>query len=144
MGNIAYLNEPLVAYRQHTGNTFGWRRTSLRTAFQKHFRDRSDEYAYYAKAAISRATLLDAAISKLDDGWANRAATGADYYRKVSWLLEQRNALYTAANFSDRLGAFRAVLEKGGYAGILGLGPKSLVADICFGVLAGHFLRSGN
>jgi glycosyltransferase involved in cell wall biosynthesis len=139
-GRVAYIDEPLAAYMQHEGNTYGWRKPSNRV--KKHFRDRSAEYAYYAKAAESRANILEIAKSKLEGVWVERAAAATEFYRKVSWLLTERNTVYSSAKLSDRLRAFSTVLGKGGYTGASGLGGKSLVADFCFGVIISHFLRS--
>jgi glycosyltransferase involved in cell wall biosynthesis len=138
-GRIAYIDRPLATYVQHGSNTHGWRRPNNRV--KKHFRDRSDEYSYYAKAAESRAIILEIAKDNVEGSWAARAAAGAEYYRMVSWLLAERNAIYTTARLSDRLRAFRAIFGKGGYTGAWGLGRKSLIADLCLGVLIGRFLR---
>lgn len=140
-GRVAYFHEPLADYMQHGDNTHGWRKPGNRV--KERFRDRSDEYSYYAKAAESRAVVLELARGKVDGIWVDRAVAATEYYRKVSWLLTERNMLYTSEQLSDRFKAFRAVLGEGGYTGTWGLGRKSLIADICLGVLVGHFLRSG-
>jgi glycosyltransferase involved in cell wall biosynthesis len=142
LGKIAYLEQRLVDYTQHEHNTYGWRPTSLRQSLLKHFRDRSDEYSQYARAARNREFILETLKTRFQNEWSNRAAAGADYYRKIAWLLERRNAVYTANNFSERIAAFHDVRNGGGYTSILGLGRKSLLADICFGVAMGRLLRS--
>jgi glycosyltransferase involved in cell wall biosynthesis len=140
-GRIAYLDEPLADYVQHGNNTYGWGKPSFRKSIKMQFRDRSEEYSRYTRAAQSRMTILEIAKTRFDGVWAERAAAAVEHYRKVSWLYSERRALYASAKLTDRLNAFRAVLRQGGYAGAWGFGRRSLVVDACVGV-AGYLLRS--
>jgi glycosyltransferase involved in cell wall biosynthesis len=142
-GKIAYLDEPLVAYIQHQSNTFGfWRKASFLEVLKTQVRDRSDEYSRFASGAESRAVILEAAKHKLDGLWAERAASAAEYYRKVSSLYAARNLLYTSERLGDRIIAFSTILGEGGYAGAWGIKPSSLFADMLLGVPLGRFIRS--
>ena len=142
-GTIAYFDEPLVAYVQHGSNTYGWRRWSYRELVTRQFFNRSRHYNRHAKSAESRAAILEIAKSNLEDVWAERAATAAEHYRRVSNHYAERCTLYTSTNLGDRLMAFRTILRKGGYAGgAWSLGRRSLITDICIGVPGGHLLPS--
>jgi len=141
-GVIAYLDEPLAAYIQHTDNTVGWRKASIRESFRSRVLQRSSVYAQYIKAAENRADILEIAKSKVDGVWAERAATATKYYRKVSWLFAERYALYTGATLSNRIKAFRTIQKSGGYAGTWGFGQKAFLTDIFLGALIGQFLQS--
>ena len=105
-------------------------------------RDRSDEYSLYAKAAESRAIILESVRTGLDKAWAQRAVAAAEYYRKVSRLYDDRSTLYKSGSLGERLKAFRAILDTGGYTGEWGIKRKSVVVDMCVGVPLGHFMRS--
>jgi glycosyltransferase involved in cell wall biosynthesis len=137
-GRTVYLDEPLVAYVQHGRNTVGWR--TLR--FRDMVRNRADEIARFARAAKSRAAILEAAKSNLDGIWGERAAVAIGYYNKLSCLCAMRSKLYTAASVGDRLRAFRAVIGKSGYAGVWGLGRRTFIVDMCLGVPIGPRLPS--
>jgi glycosyltransferase involved in cell wall biosynthesis len=140
-GKIAYFDEPLAAYVQYGTNTVGYRKTSFRELVKQQFRDRSDEYSRFAKAAESRAIILEIAKGNLEGIWAERAASAIEYYRKVSRLFAERSKLYTSEIFRDRFKAFLAVLRENGYAGAWGLGRKAFAADMCLGVPIGHLMR---
>jgi len=142
-GKIAYLDKPLVAYVQHATNTYGfWHDPGFWQAVKYQVRDRSDEYSLYAKAAESRAIILEGVRTGLDKAWAQRAVAAAEYYRKVSRLYDDRSTLYTSGSLGERLKAFRAILDTGGYTGQWGIKRKSVVVDMCLGVPLGHFMRS--
>jgi len=142
-GKIAYLEKPLAAYVQHGTNTYGfWHKPGFLQSVKYQVRDRSDEYSCYARAAESRAIILESAKAGLEDVWTKRAATAAEYYRKVSRLYDDRSTLYTSGSFGKRLKAFRTILNGGGYTGEWGIKRKSVVVDMCLGVPLGHFMRA--
>jgi glycosyltransferase involved in cell wall biosynthesis len=141
-GKIAYLDERLADYVQHGSNTYGWHKTGYWQAVKFFFRRRSIEYNRCVVAAENRAVILDNARGKLEGIWAERAAAGAEYYRKVASIYSERSTLYTSANIGERIKAFRKMVEEGGYVGRCGLGRKSLITDMCVGVPIGHLLRS--
>jgi glycosyltransferase involved in cell wall biosynthesis len=142
-GRIAYIDQKLVAYVQHGSNTYGfWRELTFLDVLKSQLRDRSDQYSRYAKAAESRAAVLEIAMRNLEGTWSERAAAATEYYRRVSWLYAERNKLYVSAHLGDRLRAFRAILEKGGYTGAWGIKRTSILADMCVGVPIGHFFWS--
>ena len=141
LGTIVYLDEPLVAYLQHASNTaFGWQRVAYRKSIKHFLRNRSDEYYRRSMAAGREAEILETAKERFEGVWAERASAAAEHYQLVSWLYAARSTLYSSSKLGDRLKAFREILEKGGYAGKLGLGSKSLVTDICMGLPIGHLL----
>ena len=141
-GKIAYLDEPLAAYVQHGSNTYGWRKMGVGERVKDICRNRSNEYSHYAKAAESRAVILDTATDGLEGIWRERATVAAEYYRKFSWLCAGRSMLYTSTNLSDRLKAFRGILVKGGYTGTWSFGRRACIVDLCLGVPIGPLLRS--
>jgi glycosyltransferase involved in cell wall biosynthesis len=141
-GKIAYVDERLADYVQHGSNTYGWHKTSYWQAVKFFLRRRSIEYNRCVVAAENRADLLDHAKDNLEGIWTERAASGAEYYRKVASIYSKRSALYAATNLSERLKAFRTVLAYDGYGGRWGLGRKSLITDMFVGVPIGHLLRS--
>jgi glycosyltransferase involved in cell wall biosynthesis len=141
-GKIVYLDDALVAYTQHGGNTaFGWQKPKYSESIKHFFRNRSDDYGRCALAAERRAAILENATDKLEGVWAERARLASEYYQTMSWLYGKRQSLYTSTSFIDRFYIFLSIIRRGGYAGIWGFGRKSIVPDLCLGVPVGHLLR---
>jgi glycosyltransferase involved in cell wall biosynthesis len=142
-GKIAYLDDPLVAYKQHQDNAYGYfPSASIQRLARWQFRDRSNEYLRCAAAAERRAFILDIAKSKLKGVWSQRAAAGAKYYHNVSQVYANRSVLYTSSNPYHRFRAFWRIAKKGAYAGAWGIKRKSIIVDLCLGVPIGHLMRT--
>jgi glycosyltransferase involved in cell wall biosynthesis len=141
-GKIIYLEEPLVAYVQHGGNTYGWTQLRLIEWVKYIFRDRAVEISNFAKAAENRSVILDNAKVKFEGIWREQAASAAEYYRELCALCSERRSLYASKSLGGRLRAFRGVLRRSGYASDWGLGPRALILDLCLGVAFGPLLRS--
>lgn len=140
-GKVAYIDKSLVAYVQHGKNTYGWRRKDLKTAVTRHFYNHSDRYYSVAKAADSRANVLECATDKLEGVWLKRATVARERYRKLARHYKRRANLYTSDQISQRLKSFYEILVEGGYArGGWTLGQKSILTDICVGIPIGHLL----
>ena len=144
-GRIAYSDQALVAYVQHERNVHGWQKSGIHEFLAKHFQNHSHKYSRGAKAAESRAVILETAKDKLEGAWAERASAAAEYYRAVSLQYAGRAKLYTSGHAVDRFKAFRALLGMGGYAGgPWTLGRRSFVTDLCVGVPFGHLLPTSS
>jgi glycosyltransferase involved in cell wall biosynthesis len=137
-GKTSYLEEPLVAYVQHKNNAVGWKKRQL----AEMVRNRADEVSVYAEAAESRAAILKmVATYDLEGAWKERATEAADYYLGLSHLFALRSTLHTAANFYDRLEAFRAIFAQSRYSDAWGLGRNAFIVDALLGVLIGPHRR---
>jgi glycosyltransferase involved in cell wall biosynthesis len=132
-GKTFYIEEPLVAYVQHKDNAVGWKKRQVTVMV----RNRADEVTVYAEAAESRAAILKTATRDLEGAWKARAAEGSGYYHDLSRLFALRSTLYTAANFYDRLRAFRAIFAQSRYSDAWGLGRNALIVDALLGVMIG-------
>lgn len=144
-GRIAYSDQALVAYVQHQRNIHGWQKSGIHEFLAKHFQNHSHRYSRGAKAAESRAVILETAKNKLGGAWAERASGAAEYYRAVSLQYAGRARLYTSGHAVDRFKAFRALLGMGGYAGgPWTLGRRSFFTDLCVGVPFGHLLPTSS
>jgi hypothetical protein len=134
------LDQPLAAYVQHGGNTYGWTKPRFRE-FSSIFRDRTDELSRFAAAAESRALILEIASTILDGVWSQRARDAYGCYQKLSKLYSARRILYASTNLGDRFKAFRAILAMRGYAGQWNLPFISLMTDLCVGLPIGPIAR---
>ena len=140
-GTIVYVDEPLVNYIQHGRNAHGWGKPGFREFVEKYLRNHSRRFSYVAKAMQSRADILETAKGKVERVWVDRASTAAQYYRSLALHYALRAKLYESHKLSERIGAYRAIIRSGGYAGgPWTLGRRCVAIDICPGIIIGHLL----
>jgi len=150
LGSIAYLHEPLVRYRQHGGNLYGWRGdryilqgnkyiSGLKRSFST---NGAHDSAPVESACRLRADILDAAQGELGAPWRERATAAAARYRGLETQLAARRRLYTTPEFAQRLRAFLDLAGSGGYDrnDKWSFGFNSLAKDASLGVCLGHRL----
>jgi glycosyltransferase involved in cell wall biosynthesis len=137
-GRTAHVDESLVAYVQHAGNTVGFHKLGLGKAI----RNRANEISRFANVAKNRAVILETAKGRFEGNLCQRAAAGVAYYQRLSGLYAGRSRLYTASGIGDRLKAFGTVIGSGGYADRKGLGHRALILDVCLGIPFGPRLPS--
>jgi Glycosyl transferase family 2 len=139
LGNVGYVDQPLVAYVQHGRNTFGWSENS--PPLHKPGRtptNLEEECARHAQAARRRAEILETAIADLNTLWSQRAKIAAKKYRWMADMYSYRSTIYGSPNFGTRLEAFCKILTSAGYFRVWSLGRKPFVIDMCLGVPFGH------
>lgn len=141
-GSMAYIEEALASYRQHSSNLYGWSRQPYKLAYA--WNSPSNELHVLRHVAARCADILDKAKDNLADPWRYQATIGAAQYRLLTELYTERRQLYTSGNFPKRLKAFHRIASAGGYRPKRkwGLGRRALARDFCLGIPAGHLLRS--
>src|SRR5258708_8494496 len=101
-GAIARIDEPLVRYRQHGSNSYGWSAPSrvavLAGYFRPSLRGRAEEYAALERGAGCRAAILAQLGQNLTGRWRERATLAAEKYRYLENLYRQRRPFYVSAN----------------------------------------------
>jgi len=148
LGSIAHINELLVCYRQHDTNTYGWKAPSRKTEIAQHLwpslRGRVEQYAALETGARCRAVILGQLALTLKGEWQSRASAGAEKYRVLSQLYQERRRVYGSANLRDRATSFYRLLTNSGYRAKRdwGLGAKALLTDFCLGLPAGYRLST--
>jgi glycosyltransferase involved in cell wall biosynthesis len=146
LGSIVRIDEPLVHYRQHGANSYGWSAPSSVAALGRYlrpsFRGRTEEYAALERAAGRRAATLVQLAEATTGAWRSRASLAAEKYRFLETLYRGRRRLYESVSPVERAAAFGRILASRGYRSKQdwGFGGKALVADLCFGLVAGHRL----
>jgi rhamnosyltransferase len=147
-GSIARIDQPLVRYRQHESNSYGWKAPSrlarIASRLWPSLRGRAQQYAALEMGAGSRAAILAQLAPSLADDGRPKAERAAQDYRALAALYRQRRRLYGSASFHDRATAFGKLLGARGYRAKAdwGLGPKALLADLCLGIPAGYHLSA--
>lgn len=147
-GAIVRIDEPLVRYRQHANNSYGWTARSqlalLRERLWPSLRGRAEEYAGLERGAAQRGAILSELAGTLDGTWQARAAQGAGMYRRLASLYAARRRLYGCVSLAQRGAAFCGIVANRGYRSKQdwGLGGRALVTDLLLGLPAGHRLAA--
>lgn len=137
LGEVRFIDEPLVLYRQHAGNTLGVvTKASLRDRLSRrliHF-GTADEWA--ARSAESRARVLKT-IQEREGG------TGliqvAECYAQLAPRLRRRAAVYCRKTAADRFAALMRCVIAGDYrGGTWAFNPASAVRDLWSGAVHGR------
>jgi glycosyltransferase involved in cell wall biosynthesis len=139
-GKIAYIDEPLVSYRQHAANTYGWiAKINLIQAWNNFVYYKPIVFIRKQISAARRAEILES-VEKSSSPFAGHRAARA----KTAWLgwlaiCEARVALYAACNASlaGRIRYCLKVFRCGGYRARSegGIGLKETVRDVLRGTL---------
>jgi hypothetical protein len=103
LGKIEYLADPLVLYRQHDRNTFGFKG---KAPFLKSIREtlswvpwvNEDRHYLLSTAAQNRATILERVSLKVDGALQSRAIESALIirYKRLAELYRLRREIYTS------------------------------------------------
>jgi hypothetical protein len=145
-GCISRIEQPLVRYRQHGGNSYGWSVPSRIALMGRYFwpslRGRAEEYAALERGAGCRAAILGQLEQTLTGDWQAKAKLAAEKYAELEKLYRERCRLYGSVSLLDRTAAFRRLIARDGYRTKheWGLGSRALLADFCLGLPAGYRL----
>ena len=148
LGSIMHIDEPLVRYRQHESNTFGWKAPSrlarIVQCLWPSLHGRAEQYAALERGAARRAEILGQLALTFAGEWQARATAGAEKYCALARLYGARQRIYGSANFRDRAAAFHRLLMSDGYRTKRrwGLGARALLTDLCLGLPAGYRLSA--
>ena len=137
LGTIVNVDAPLVRYRQHDRNVFGW--SKAKRPWRARFSDRIRSVALFAErrvhAATQRAMILDAAAGALPSPFRERALEGAATYRHLAGLCAKRAGIYAGTSFIDRARSFASLVRARGYgADAARFGAGALLVDAFIGV----------
>jgi len=112
-GKIAFVRQPLVRYRQHRGNVYGYY-PDKRAHFDRLVRG-ENFLLESATAAGNRSELLRRMQFDFMPQWRVGALQGATYYDALRRRLESRAAVYAAPSYLARVKAFYALVRSGAY-----------------------------
>lgn len=137
LGEVRFIDEPLVLYRQHAGNTLGvFTKASFRERLSRrlvHF-GMADEWA--ARSAESRASVLK--IMQDREG-GTRLGEVAGSYAQLGMRRRRRAAIYCRKAGASRLVALMRCVVAGDYrGGTWAFKPASIVRDLWSGAVRGR------
>jgi glycosyltransferase involved in cell wall biosynthesis len=132
LGKIAYIDQPLALYRQHSMNTYGWSpRLSLlsRTA---RIRRSYDILPHYQEAARRRAVFLGRLAQQLQGTSSDLASQAARAYAELEYRYGLRHRAYVGSTFVSRIGALVTLARSGAYsnASPWDFGAKGLLKEL--------------
>lgn len=139
LGCIVNVPEPLVRYRQHGANVFGWVPSAkgFRTRVRRRVAVASMATERRARSARQRAIILNLMAEKLEEPYRQRAQEGAKAYGDLSVRCEQRATIYQAPTFGGRIRGLASLLWGRGYgSGPWRFGPMALGMDLLVGLPA--------
>jgi hypothetical protein len=113
LGKVVLVDEELLDYRQHAGNTFGVKVTqTLTERIANKLSHYGDQDRWAALSALRRAHVAEAIA---EHGEVDLTAV-ATFYRQLSQRLERRAATYSAARGVDRAWSLARSVLRGDYA----------------------------
>jgi glycosyltransferase involved in cell wall biosynthesis len=135
LGTIINVEQPLVRYRQHDTNVFGWSRRPLWSRLAAKVRSATWRYERRLQSARQSAIILDQAASKLRAPYNDWARKGADEYRRLANLCGARAAIYAAPSIIHRARSLVTLVRGHAYGADEGhLGAAALVMDMAVGL----------
>jgi len=142
MGTIAYSEEPLVRYRQHAANAFGWVKDSRIQKMRFWLTNHARDYGSLAGAADRRAEILHRIARRSPKEACVLAQRGADKCERLSRFYTTRERFYRAGNPLTRIRLLHRLKRDGAYQGSDGftLGRNALVKDLAIGLVLHPFL----
>lgn len=139
MGDIIYLDERLVEYRQHGGNTYGVKPPTLASTIAYKLRNHGCIHRDFAAAATARADLLADMLpdERITDMQAMTMQQMIVYYRELSARLALRGQIYLGRNLGIRVKAYRMLKAMGGYdaSPIWNVSPRAALKDVALGLV---------
>jgi len=137
LGQVRFIDEPLVLYRQHAGNTLGvFTKASFRERLSRrlvHF-GTADEWA--ARSAESRAAVLKIMRDREGGGSLGEVA---DSYARLAMRRRRRAAIYCRKRAAGRFWALVRCMVAGDYrGGTWAFKPASIVRDLWSGAVRGR------
>jgi hypothetical protein len=135
LGTTVQVSEPLVRYRQHGANAFGWSRKE-RLVPNPGYVLRNEGFI---AAARNRSELMRRLCDRMPHAQACAHATAA-FYDALHEQLVARKAVYDSPSFAMRAEAVHALLRQGAYRrerGSTSYGWRGLLLDVCAGVPLG-------
>lgn len=137
LGTIGNLEVPLVRYRQHGANVFGW--AKAKHTFGARLLAKISAATWLSQrrlhSAEQSAKIFDQASITLPKPYDQRAREGAIAYRQLADLCARRAGIHAGRTIIDRARSLAALVSAGGY----GLDPrrfgvKALAMDVIVGL----------
>ena len=137
LGTVINIEAPLVRYRQHGDNVFGWAKAKRTLGARLLAKIRSATWLYDRRfqSAAQSAIILDQAADILPAPFAQRARDGAVVYRRLADRCAERAAIYAGPTILHRARSFAALVTARGYgAGPRRFGARALAMDMVVGL----------
>jgi glycosyltransferase involved in cell wall biosynthesis len=137
LGTIVNVDAPLVRYRQHGANVFGWAKGKRTRVARLLGKISSAAWLYKRRlySAAQSATILGQAASVLAQPYGEHAREAEIAYRQLADLCAHRARIHAGRTFFARAGSFAALASAGGYGSDpRRFGARALVMDLVVGL----------
>lgn len=137
LGTIVCSPLPLVHYRQHGANLYGWnKRYTYKQYFADLLRNRHKQFLNFAAVAERRSRIAEQISSMVSGAQARAAQEAQANYQTLAQLWQIRADVYASNSVLKRIKAPLALLRHGGYAKHnWGFGRRMLIKDILASLL---------
>lgn len=144
-GKVVYLEKPLVDYRQHGNNTYGFKSDGFLTRIIRKMNHSVGTFPVVAIFAERSARILSEASRRFsqDDPTRNRLFQRSERFQRLERWYRDRFIVYDDNNILGRAAAWRRLLNSGAYepSDPWSFGIKNLLADATLGVVLGAIFR---
>jgi glycosyltransferase involved in cell wall biosynthesis len=147
-GRIAYIDAPLVSYRQHAGNVTGVGRRAapdLLERWRSRLENREPTYGYLARVARAYGQIMTAAAAEpfMAEEFRLPLEDAAARWDALARLYEARARVCGPGTLTQRLSAFGALVRAQAYGtrGTWSFGRKAMPKDFVLGVLLAPAVR---
>ena len=136
LGNVVYIPERLVQYRQHSANVSGWPHINWLTYALDHISNAAKYVSGESISAKNKLTLLHHCRNMLSPDEIARVDAAVSYYESLSTRSDLRFAVYDGETLIQRARALFALLRRGTYIGSASetFGLPALLLDATIGV----------
>jgi glycosyltransferase involved in cell wall biosynthesis len=132
-GNIIHLDDPLVLYRQHSGNLFGKeQRTTVGAKLKKLLTTHPAYLSHHLEICRHRVSLLRSLPNPASSDLQAMALRGEEYWKKMANIYERRLALVTGRKLTTRVAELRRLIKLSAYAPFnqWGLTGRAFIKDL--------------
>lgn len=136
LGDVRFIDAPLLDYRQHGGNTYGVAtKVSFAGRIAKQFLHYGAQDRWGADSARSRARIVEQIMLQEPS---YRLGDIATFYRLLAQRLARRSSTYCEKSIAHRAAALLRSAASGDYrGGSTGFRPSSLIRDVWAGTVRG-------
>ena len=137
LGEVRYVPRPLVRYRQHEQNVYGWGQRNILLRLFTNLAASSTRQIYLCSCAYRRSQILLRIRSRIDVDVISAVDNSIELYRQLRFLMKLRNLVYNSSTISRRMGAMYRLMQQGSYfprSGKLNFGFRAALKDALIGV----------
>jgi glycosyltransferase involved in cell wall biosynthesis len=144
-GRVVYIEKPLVEYRQHAQNTYGFKTDNIWKRTVRKLRQSVETFTVVELFAERSAEILRNASSRCSDDidLKRRLTLRSERFSRLAIWYQGRSKIYTDEHMLSRAGAWISLLRSGAYrrSDPWSFGTTNLIADGLLGVCCASLFK---